>query len=130
MPQKIISGFPTHDFCTLNRAIVENFFEIGVPVFSVDKKRYLCEIPIEKKAWFKKKFSLAVSSNDITEITAFLKDNYDDYNVTLRFEVPSEQYWNFVKVNELITDRESGNKFSLFKCKETYHLAEEVEVKK
>lgn len=124
--ENVLDGFPQHDFAVVNRSIVDNFFHLllHLPIYSIDKKRYVCEVSKEDKI-FRKVFSPVVSSSDISEITSFLKDNYDDYTAALRFEILSEEYWDFVKRHELVANRDSPNKFSLFKHKEIFHLAEE-----
>jgi hypothetical protein len=124
---KLVEGFPSHEFGVVNRALVDNFFiqQFRFPIFAADRKRYVCELTPQNRALFKKSFSPVLSSTDITEITGFLQENYDDYFVALRFEIPADDYWKFVNDNRLITDKESKNRFSLFKHKNVFHLAEE-----
>lgn|GEM_PF-2325536 len=125
--ERLVQGFPTHDFFVLNKGLVENGFSslFDFPVFQVDKKRFLVEMRSAPQLKIRKFFSPVLSSNDITEISAYLQENYDDYNVTLRLEIPSEEYWTFVNENKLITQKESINRFSLFKHKAVYLLVEE-----
>jgi len=122
---KLISGFPTHDFIILNRCLVEQGFValFDFPIFHLDKKRFLVELNSQLQS--SRVFSPILSTNDITEVTAYLQDNYDDYNVTLRLDIPNEEYWDFAKENKLVIDRQSSNRFSLFKQKNIYLLAEE-----
>lgn len=131
--QKLKSRFPTHDFFVLNRCLIDNFFVVllNLSIYAIDKKRFLCEFSPEKESRIKpgKWFSTVESSTNIKELAAFLNENYDDYNVTLRFEIPSEEYWGFMKENNLVSNRDSKNRFSLFKFDNVYHLAEEKENK-
>lgn len=127
--QKLKSEFPTHDFFVLNRCLVDNFFValLNLSICAVDKKRYLCEYSPTKELKIKpgKRFSTLESSMDIKEITGFLQDNFEEYTTTLRFEIPSGEYWEFIKENKLVTNRDSVYRFSLFKFNGAYHLAEE-----
>lgn len=125
--EKLIQGFPTHDFFVLNKGIVEKGFSslLNFPVFQVDKKRFLVELGSAGNLKVIKFFSPIVSSADIVEISTYLQENYGDYHVTLRLEIPSEEYWGFVQDNNLLTNKESVNRFSLFRHKEVYHLVEE-----
>ncbi len=129
MQQKLKSEFPTHDFFVLNRCLVDNYFAalLNLSICAVDKKRYLCEYSPTKELKINpgKSFSTLESSTDIKELTAFLQDNFEEYTTTLRFEIPSGEYWDFIKENKLVTNRDSVYKFSLFKFNGTYHLAEE-----
>ncbi|MEK6938081.1 MAG: hypothetical protein AABX04_03480 [Nanoarchaeota archaeon] len=123
--EKIQTGFPNHDFVILNRCLVEQGFVslFDFPIFSLDKKRCLVEINIIIKT--SRVFVSVLSSTDITEISTYLQENYDNYNVTLRLDIPPEEYWQFAKENNLVTDRQSSNRFSLFKQKNVFLLAEE-----
>lgn len=123
--EKLVSGFPTHDFILLNRCLVEQGFVslFTFPVFHLDKKRFLVEVNSQVKS--SRVFSPILSSNNIAEITAYLQENYDDYNVTLRLDIPDEEYWGFARENQLVIDRKSSNRFSLFKQMNIYLLAEE-----
>jgi hypothetical protein len=123
--EKLVSGFPGHDFILLNRCLVEQGFIslFNFPVFHLDKKRFLAELNSQLKS--SRVFSPVLSTNDIQEVTAYLQDNYNDYNVTLRLDIPNEEYWNFAKENKLVVDRQSQNRFSLFKQKNIFLLAEE-----
>ncbi len=127
--QKLSSEFPTHDFFVLNRCLVDNYFValLNLSICAVDKKRYLCEYSPTKELKMKpgKRFSTLESSTDIKELTAFLQDNFEEYTTMLRFEIPSGEYWDFIKENKLVTNRDSVYRFSLFKFKGMYHLAEE-----
>ncbi len=125
--QRLGVDFPQHDFYLVNRGIIENYFAalLPGPLCQLDQKRYVAEeraiFPLKSG----KSFSVILSTHKIEEITAFLGENYEDYNVTIRMEIPSEEYWMFVKENKLMTKRDSENKFSLFKLKRVYFLAEE-----
>lgn len=125
--QRLGVDFPQHDFYLVNRGIIENYFAalLPGPLCQLDQKRYVAEeraiVPLKSG----KRFSVILSTHKIEEITAFLEENYEDYNVTLRMEIPSEDYWKFVKENKLVAKRDSENKFSLFKLKRVYYLAEE-----
>ncbi len=127
--QKLKSEFPTHDFFVLNRCLVDNYFValLNLSICAVDKKRYLCEYSPTKELKINpgKRFSTLESSTDIKELTNFLQDNFEEYTTTLRFEIPSGEYWNFIKENKLVTNRDSVHRFSLFKFNGTYHLADE-----
>ncbi len=127
--QKLKSEFPTHDFFVLNRCLVDNYFAalLNLSICAVDKKRYLCEYSPTKELRVNpgKRFSTLESSTDIKELTAFLQDNFEEYTTTLRFEIPSGEYWDFIKENKLVTNRDSAYRFSLFKFNGAYHLAEE-----
>ncbi|MFA6461994.1 MAG: hypothetical protein WCV90_07050 [Candidatus Woesearchaeota archaeon] len=128
--EKLIQGFPTHDFFVLNKGIVEKGFSslLNFPVFQVDRKRFLVELGSASSIKVVKFFSPIVSSADIVEISTYLQENYDDYHVTLRLEIPSEEYWGFVQDNHLLTNKESPNRFSLFRYKDVFHLVEEKKV--
>lgn len=129
--QKVVSGFPSHDFFILNRCLVDNYFLplLNFNVFALDKRRYVVEmnkVEHNNKIQLKPKrvFSPIESSKNIGEISEFL-GNYEEYNVTLRFEIDPKEYWNFINENKLSTNRESKNRFSLFKFNGTFHLCEE-----
>ncbi|MBI4980203.1 hypothetical protein HZC30_01440 [Candidatus Woesearchaeota archaeon] len=127
--QKLSSEFPTHDFFVLNRCLVDNYFValLNLSICAVDKKRYLCEFSPAKDSKINplKIFYTVESSTDIKELTAFLQDNFEEYTTALRFEIPSGEYWDFIKENKLVTNRDSVYRFSLFKFNGVYHLAEE-----
>ncbi|MBI4983236.1 hypothetical protein HZC32_01155 [Candidatus Woesearchaeota archaeon] len=127
MQQKVVAGFPSHDFYVLNRCIVDNYFAslLNFTIFGIDKKRYVVEVNSGGTIKPKKTFSPVFSSSQIEEVSAFLQENYEDYMVTLRMEIPSEEYWNFISEHKLITNKDSLNRFSLFKQGKVYHLAEE-----
>jgi len=110
-------------FIMLNRCIIENHFDMLIKenIFKLDKRRYL----LEGNKYSKRIFATLYSAERINAVTAHLKENYKDYYTTLRFELDPKEYWKFINNNSLITNKESKNKFSLFKYKDTYYLCKE-----
>jgi hypothetical protein len=111
------------EFITLNKCIIENHFDhlLKEKIFKLDKRRYL----LASNKYSKRIFTNIYAAQRINAITAYLKENYKDYYTTLRFELDPKDYWRFINNNSLITNKESKNKFSLFKYKDIYFLCKE-----
>lgn len=115
--------FPKGTFIILNKCIIENHFDVLIKdkIFKLDNRRYL----LEDTSASKRQFVTEYNAQRINSITSYLKDNYKDYYTTLRFELDPKDYWRFINNNSLITNKESKNRFSLFKYKDNYYLASE-----
>jgi len=116
--------FPKKDFIVINRCIVENYFTnlLSNKVFMLDKRRYLLEYDNLIKS--NRIYEPLFCAESMHKIESYLRQNYlEDYYITLRFEIDPKDYWYFINSNQLMVNKESKNKISLFKYKDMYYLA-------
>ena len=119
----ISTEFPTQEFVMLNRTLVVNHFVflLEKPVVVLDKRRSVCEIPFSISP--KKRMVPLFSSSEPAEVARFIR--HKEYALTLRFEIPSDQYWAFFRDYRFNPERKGSHRYSLFFYGGKYHLAEE-----